>query len=403
VAPVAGIPVEASQSTPRDGALLQTNIASLNVGNIQGLAQSAAGSMQPLRSAEPPANVPASVATQASSPDATAAPQASATAEVSAPRPTSVPKVRPLFTTYTVQEGDTIQKVSVRTGIAPEYLKVNNPLITDIDRLIVGQQVRIPMANGLIHDIHSGETLHDIADRYDSTLQAILAANEITDPNSISVRAQIFIPHAKMPTPDPPSPALVPSTSQVNAPVALSVESPSATATRTPSVSQAASASSATRSSSSTSSASSSAAATATATSSTAAAAVARTGGSSCSVWPVGGAPISSAYGPGHPLGTDFDMFNRAGAPVAACAGGTVTFAGGDACCSYGLYVDIDHGNGFSTRYAHCSAISVSRGQTVGAGQKVCAAGSTGYSTGTHLHFEARRGGAIVNPMGVLP
>jgi murein DD-endopeptidase MepM/ murein hydrolase activator NlpD len=385
---------EALVSAPTEAAPDQVNALSLALPRAQDVAQTVSFGLQPLRSAGAPVNQPA---TQASAPDPTASPVASPATDGGQPRPASVPRVRPLFTTYTVQAGDTLQKVSVRTGIAPEYLKANNPLIADMDQLIVGQQVRIPMANGLIHDIHSGETLLDIADRYGSTLQAILAANEISDPNSISVRAQIFVPHAKMPSPDPPSPALVPSATQVNAPVALGIEAtPTPTATRA--ASQAATAAStATRSASP-----SSVAATATASPTTAAAAAVPRGGSSCAVWPAQG-PISSAFGPSHPLGIDIDMFNRAGAPVVACAGGTVTFAGGDPCCSYGLYVDVDHGNGFSTRYAHCSSISVSRGQTVSAGQRVCGAGSTGYSTGTHVHVEARRGGSLINPMSVLP
>jgi murein DD-endopeptidase MepM/ murein hydrolase activator NlpD len=249
------------------------------------------------------------------------------------------------------------------------------------------------MANGLIHDIHSGETLLDIADRYDSTLQAILAANEISDPNAISVRAQIFIPHAKVPKPEAPAqtgPAPSP-TSQSNAPVPLSIDTPVPTATPRPaSVSQSASVSSASASSagsggSSASSSSSSA----------------RASGGGL-IWPITG-PLSSFYGPSHPLGIDIDLFNRSGAPIGAAGAGVVTFAGGDPCCSYGLYVDIDHGNGLTTRYAHLSRIAVSKGQKVSAGQTIGFAGSTGYSTGTHLHFEVHRNGATVNPMSYLP
>ena len=64
----------------------------------------------------------------------------------------------------------------------------------------------------------------------------------------------------------------------------------------------------------------------------------------------------------------------------------------------YGNLVIIDHGNGVSTYYGHCSRIYVSEGQEVTAGDTIAAVGSTGYSTGNHLHFEIRFNGEQVNP-----
>ena len=69
----------------------------------------------------------------------------------------------------------------------------------------------------------------------------------------------------------------------------------------------------------------------------------------------------------------------------------------------YGKAVIIDHGNGISTLYAHNSDLVVGEGQRVGKGQQVALAGSTGYSTGPHLHFEVRQNGSPVNPMDYLP
>jgi murein DD-endopeptidase MepM/ murein hydrolase activator NlpD len=119
-------------------------------------------------------------------------------------------------------------------------------------------------------------------------------------------------------------------------------------------------------------------------------------------IWPAAG-PISSYFGPSHPLGIDIDFYANPNQPVRAAAAGTVTFAGGDACCSYGLYVIIDHGNGFSTLYAHFSAIAVRTGQRVSQGQVIGAGGHTGYATGDHLHFEVRRDDLVVNPLNYLP
>ncbi len=84
------------------------------------------------------------------------------------------------------------------------------------------------------------------------------------------------------------------------------------------------------------------------------------------------------------------------GQPIKAAAAGTVAFAGSKG--GYGNAVIIDHGNQFSTLYGHASAIKVSTGQKVSAGQVVALAGSTGMSTGPHLHFEVRILGVPVNP-----
>ena len=83
-----------------------------------------------------------------------------------------------------------------------------------------------------------------------------------------------------------------------------------------------------------------------------------------------------------------------------AAAKATVTFAGYKG--SYGYLVIIDHGNGYQTYYAHCSALYVSAGQSVAQGQNISAVGSTGNSTGPHLHFEIRYNGSTLNPQSYI-
>ena len=116
--------------------------------------------------------------------------------------------------------------------------------------------------------------------------------------------------------------------------------------------------------------------------------------------WP-GPGPITSVYGPAHPLGIDIGM--PTGTPVVAAAAGHVTFVGGHACCSYGYYVIIKHDQTLETRYGHLSRFNVSLGQQVEQGDLIGWSGSTGLSTGPHLHFEIRRNGTPQDPVGLLP
>lgn len=117
-------------------------------------------------------------------------------------------------------------------------------------------------------------------------------------------------------------------------------------------------------------------------------------------VWPVNGV-ITSGFGPrwGR-MHEGVDIAGSSGTPIAAAATGTVISAGWSG--GYGQLVVLDHGGGLSTAYAHLSSISVSAGQTVPQGSAVGGMGTTGSSTGVHLHFEVRVNGAAVNPLGYL-
>lgn len=122
---------------------------------------------------------------------------------------------------------------------------------------------------------------------------------------------------------------------------------------------------------------------------------------------PVRSGYISSGYGyrtdpftggrDFHP-GIDFD--GNLGDTIVAVAGGVVSFSGTKT--GYGKTVEIDHGNGLVTRYAHCTRLDVQVGDPVRTGTPIAAMGSTGRSTGTHLHFEVWKEGKLVNPRDYL-
>ncbi|MDO5037543.1 MAG: peptidoglycan DD-metalloendopeptidase family protein [Tissierellia bacterium] len=94
------------------------------------------------------------------------------------------------------------------------------------------------------------------------------------------------------------------------------------------------------------------------------------------------------------------DIANGVGTPILAADGGKVIRA--EYAGSYGNLIVIDHGNGYESRYAHCSAFDVSVGQEVSQGQTIGRMGSTGRSTGSHLHFEVRDHGTALNPLNFV-
>ena len=118
---------------------------------------------------------------------------------------------------------------------------------------------------------------------------------------------------------------------------------------------------------------------------------------------PVSGT-ITSRYGVGSRIRrgahTGLDISAKTGTPIQVVANGTVTFASTSG--AYGKLVKVDHGNGVETWYAHTSKMYVKPGQEVTAGEIIAAVGSTGNSTGPHLHFEIRINGEHINPQNYL-
>jgi murein DD-endopeptidase MepM/ murein hydrolase activator NlpD len=269
------------------------------------------------------------------------------------------------FCVYQVQEGDTLSGIADKAGLTSDenvaswelLVHSNKPdIVSEDDLLQIGQNIRIPVKDGVpfhgvIHTVFTSETLSDLADQYGVSLEEIIAENGITDANSLSIGDELLIPNPK------------------RFAARLIIDSSTGGGGGGGSEPQI-------------------------------------VGGGPRSdvgfIWPVGG-PISSYFTPRHPLGIDIDLFNGGNPPIGAAKGGVVTFAGGNPCCSYGYYVVVDHGDGFRTLYAHLRSIAVSQGQVVSQGQLLGHGGSTGYSTGDHLHFEVHLNGSIVNPLTYLP
>ena len=264
------------------------------------------------------------------------------------------------FSLYSVQAGDTASAIAANAGIDLTYLLDANPDLQDGQLLTVGQMLIIPSGNGALYHVRYGETLSDVAARYGVTVEDIMnwPGNGISSADQVTENELVFVPGAAIAASSAPAATDSPP---------IAVEAPP---TEAPPV----------------------------------AAAAPAPGPSSSSglIWPISG-PISSYMGPSHPLGIDIDLFNNPYGAIVAATSGTVTFAGGDPCCSYGYYVIVVSPSGIETLYAHFSSIAVSAGQTVSQGEMLGNAGCTGYCTGNHLHFEVIDNGVRVDPLSYLP
>ena len=319
-------------------------------GAIAGLSLPSVGPAQSAQSVLTSSVLPVTVRRQ----DIGSAGQPAALAVAQLPAATAVPALP--FQLYAVAEGDTASAIASRYGVGLQYLLAANPDLRDGELLSVGQMLIIPVSDGVLYHVRYGETLSDVAGRFGVTVQDIIGytGNSIASADQVSEGQLVFVPGGIPPVSVLPEPASV---------VAVSVppiDVPPVVAADT---------------------------------------------GPSSSVgliWPVGG-PISSYYGPSHPLGIDIDLFNNPYAAVAAATSGTVTFVGGDPCCSYGYYVIVVSPGGIETLYSHFSSFAVSAGQTVNQGDILGNAGCTGYCTGNHLHFEVIDNGVRVDPLAYLP
>lgn len=246
---------------------------------------------------------------------------------------------------YTVKPGDTVLAIASKFGLQPETLMWSNSNIEqNPDRLSVGDELRILPVDGVLHVVKPGETLSSLADDFDVETKAIVGytGNGLdSDAAPLAVGKELVIPGGTK--------AFATAVPDVSG--AYMVDTPD----NAPQ-------------------------------------------GSGDFSWPTAGY-VSQGYWGGHPA---LDIAGYVGSPVSAADGGYVVLAGGGWNGGYGNHVIIDHGNGFTTLYAHLNSIFVSPGETVSKGEQLGTMGSTGNSTGPHLHFEVRYNGVPYNPASYL-
>jgi murein DD-endopeptidase MepM/ murein hydrolase activator NlpD len=271
---------------------------------------------------------------------------------------TNVPKDKPRYSVeeYRVVRGDSVFKIAEAFKLKPETILWANydVLQDDPHSLKPGQVLKIPPTDGIYYQWKENDTLQSVAKQFKASLDEIVnyPGNNIdlTNPK-IDSGSWVMVPGGQREFVQ----WLVPTIAKG--------------ASGTSSTSQSACAGGAV--------------------------------GSGAFTWPADNHFLSgNDYWSGH-LG--IDIAAGEGAPIYAADSGVVTMAQGGYNYGYGNVIQIDHGNGYSTVYAHLSVIGVSVCQSVGAGQWIGSAGSTGNAQGAHLHFEVRQNGGFINPWFVLP
>ncbi|KKQ54608.1 MAG: lipoprotein precursor [Candidatus Woesebacteria bacterium GW2011_GWC1_38_13] len=244
---------------------------------------------------------------------------------------------------HQVQKGDTIAGISEKFGVSIETVKWQNNLTKDTIK--EGQTLEILPITGIAHKVNKGDTVYSIAKKYDIDPQAIVnyPFNSFSNDETfqLAIGQVVFVPEGVKPA------------EILTSPVARIRQS-------TPDAGTVA--------------------------------------GSGNFVWPSAGT-ITQRFVWYH---KGLDIANRAAPDVLASDSGKVLVAGWLDSYGYGNRVIIDHGNGYKTLYAHLQKIYVLPGQGVNRGIAIGKMGSTGRSTGTHLHFEVILNGVYINPLGVL-
>ncbi len=262
--------------------------------------------------------------------------------------------------TYTVTTGDSLFEIAKHFKIKPEtvlwanYDKLND----DPDMISPGMVLKIPPVDGVYYQLKEGDTIENAAAKFDINPQAVIdfAGNQFELTNPIKKTGDwVMFPggHREF------RQWLIPAIPRGQAGVLKSVYGSGACE-----------------------------------------GSYEGAFGTGTFIWPAGNHILSgNDYWSGH-LGIDIGAGDGAG--IFAADSGVIVFAGW-ATGGYGNMVMIDHGNGYQTLYAHLSKVAVTCGRSVAQGNSIGYAGSTGNSTGAHLHFEVRYQGGFISPWYVLP
>jgi len=253
-------------------------------------------------------------------------------------------KVRDKAIEYTVQEGDTLSSIATKFDISIDTIRWANNLQSQ-QSIKIGQVLQILPVTGIVHKVQKGDTVHSIAKKYDTGAQAIVDFPYNTFVNDetfeLAIGQTVIVPDGIKPSEVLWSP--VARVRQITPDAGTVVAS-------------------------------------------------------GAFVWPTGGT-ITQRFVWYH---KGIDIANRAAPAVLAADAGRVVVGGWLDGYGYGNRVVIDHGNGFRTLYGHLSQVWVAVGQSVNRGDAIGKMGSTGRSTGIHLHFEVVQNGVYLNPLNVL-
>ena len=252
--------------------------------------------------------------------------------------------------TYVVLEGDTIGSIAEDFGLSvTTILWANDLSVRSIIR--PGDSLTILPVDGVVHKVKNGDTMSRIASLYDVSSEEIATYNSKSNVNALSIGETLLIPGGERQAPAP--------SRQVAAVTSIFTPAPASSSGDTPAA-----------------------------------------GGM---IWPSDLRKVNLYYGVlyylGRHTGIDIDCNYNSNSNYAA-QDGIVTYAGWRR--GYGYAVEIDHGDGITTRYGHHAKLYVSSGQSVAQGDPIGLCGSTGNSTGAHLHFEVMVNGRFVNPLGYI-